>query len=310
MNFSLTINLGEGTLALLTRLCDSLDGLVEATNDVRGRQSVSAPNEVAAAVADNPAEPISAAQAFGAIPGTQDGVVGNGAPSGVAATPSPIAPVVPQGGAQMPLPGAQLPAASGPSPAPAPMAPAAGGSPAGGVETDTDGLPWDARIHGSTKTKNADGRWRAKKGLNDAALVERVKAELRALMGVQPGAQAPAAAPPAGPSAADVFGAASGNAGGTPPAPSGSGPAAGATAQGTVTTQNTGAAPAQGPGAPTADPTTLAELMLRLTPHNIPPTAVLEACKTWQLPSVPSLNQRPDLVPYVFATLKEQYPNL
>lgn len=71
----------------------------------------------------------------------------------------------------------------------------------------------------------------------------------------------------------------------------------------------TGSAPG-GTSSPAADPTTLTELMLRLTPHGIPPTAVMEACKTWQLPSVPALNQRPDLVPYVFATLKEKYPNL
>lgn len=62
----------------------------------------------------------------------------------------------------------------------APSAPAAPTNHA--ADVDSEGLPWDARIHVGTKGRNADGRWKAKKGINDPALVERVKAELRALM--------------------------------------------------------------------------------------------------------------------------------
>jgi hypothetical protein len=47
-------------------------------------------------------------------------------------------------------------------------------------ETDTSGLPWDARIHSGKKSKNADGTWRKMKGV-DAGLVTAVEAELRAL---------------------------------------------------------------------------------------------------------------------------------
>jgi hypothetical protein len=47
---------------------------------------------------------------------------------------------------------------------------------------DTDGLPWDERIHAGTKRKNADGRWAAKRGINDPDLVPRVVAKLRAQM--------------------------------------------------------------------------------------------------------------------------------
>jgi len=60
---------------------------------------------------------------------------------------------------------------------------------ASGVEIDTHGLPWDARIHASTKRKNADGSWTAKRGV-DQAVAASVEAELRALMSAAP---APAA---------------------------------------------------------------------------------------------------------------------
>jgi hypothetical protein len=52
---------------------------------------------------------------------------------------------------------------------------------ASGAELDAQGLPWDARIHAATKSKVADGSWRALRGV-DPALVPVVEAELRALM--------------------------------------------------------------------------------------------------------------------------------
>ena len=56
-----------------------------------------------------------------------------------------------------------------------------------GVTLDKNGLPWDARIHASSKAINADGTWRAKK-MVEPSVVAAVTAELRATMG------APAAA--------------------------------------------------------------------------------------------------------------------
>lgn len=51
-----------------------------------------------------------------------------------------------------------------------------------GVKVDGEGLPWDQRIHASTKTfRQSDNTWKLRKGA-DAAEVERVKAELRACM--------------------------------------------------------------------------------------------------------------------------------
>lgn len=46
-------------------------------------------------------------------------------------------------------------------------------------ETDSSGLPWDARIHASTKTVNKDGTWKKRKGVQQVD-VDAVEAELRA----------------------------------------------------------------------------------------------------------------------------------
>lgn len=51
-----------------------------------------------------------------------------------------------------------------------------------GVALDSNGLPWDERIHASTKTQNKDGSWKKLKGVDDAT-VAAVTAELKQLMG-------------------------------------------------------------------------------------------------------------------------------
>lgn len=50
----------------------------------------------------------------------------------------------------------------------------------GSVELDTDGLPWDARIHSSSKTKAQTGAWRLRRGLEDTEL-KRVWDQLRTI---------------------------------------------------------------------------------------------------------------------------------
>lgn len=50
-------------------------------------------------------------------------------------------------------------------------------------DLDADGLPWDARIHSSSKNKIADGTWRKKRGV-DKEDYDRVVDELRQLMAV------------------------------------------------------------------------------------------------------------------------------
>lgn len=95
----------------------------------------------------------------------------------------------------------RAPAAVPAPPDSAPIPPSAATAPiaAPGVELDSAGLPWDGRIHGSTKTKNADGSWRQKRGLNDPALKQRVETELHAGQAARApaGLAAVAAVPPA-----------------------------------------------------------------------------------------------------------------
>lgn len=201
-----------------------------------------------------------------------------------------------------------------PTPAPVPPAPTAPatGAPAASaaapttlassVELDSKGLPWDERIHAGTKTKIKSGEWKAKKGVDDA-LVSQVEAELRARLAATPAAAAvppaPAAAPVADPAA--VFGSA-GVA--VPPAP-------------TIPTAPPAAplAPVV-PAAPSAvaDPTTFEQLMPRITAavsaNVLPPTAVGQACAAHGVASVVTLQQQPQFVPLVWATLKQTYPAL
>lgn len=241
------------------------------------------------------------------------------APSTAAAAPQPSVPVVTP--ASSPEPSVPpVPAAPTVPTAAAPTAPVTPSSPAG-VEVDKDGLPWDARIHSGSKAINADGTWRKRKGLNDDALVARVQAELRAVMAVPPAipasspaleqpqyqilsetpemavvpfATTPPAMPPIPEAPAAPF---------VPPAPL---PAA----------VFTPPPPPPAPVAtqPAADPTTMPELMPRVTgamaEGKIPPTAMLDACKAVGLPDLPSLAHRPDLIPQVWATLKASHPGV
>lgn len=46
-----------------------------------------------------------------------------------------------------------------------------------GSDVDSEGLPWDARIHSSSKGKIKSGRWKLKKGVDDSEIAK-VKAEL------------------------------------------------------------------------------------------------------------------------------------
>lgn len=130
-------------------------------------------------------------------------------PSTAAAAASPTAPAVPTPGLPQP-PSAGTPTVpSHVGTAGAPTAPAAPPNPAG-VELDVSGLPWDGRIHSSTKAKNKDGTWRALRGLNDEAKAKAIEAELRAAMAAgappappaPPQPPAPPATPPAPPAAA------------------------------------------------------------------------------------------------------------
>lgn len=58
---------------------------------------------------------------------------------------------------------------------------------------DATGIPWDSRIHASTKALSQDGTWRARRNV-DAGTKAKIEAELRATMGA-PVAAAVTAAP-------------------------------------------------------------------------------------------------------------------
>jgi hypothetical protein len=71
-----------------------------------------------------------------------------------------------------------VPPASVPPPPPA----AAPATIPPGAALDAQGIPWDGRIHATTKTFTANGHWKNRRGVADAD-VATVTAELRAAMG-------------------------------------------------------------------------------------------------------------------------------
>lgn len=104
--------------------------------------------------------------------------------------PGPSAvPAVPSAGSVTPA--ASAPSAGGSSQLP----PAAPPNPSNAL--DVNGMPWDHRIHATTKTKNADQTWRMKRGV-DEKLVADVQEQNKRLMAIAPPAipAAPVAAPP------------------------------------------------------------------------------------------------------------------
>jgi hypothetical protein len=106
-------------------------------------------------------------------------------------TPAPPTPEPPKPVPTLtPAPPTPEPPKPVPMPAPIPM-PAADPS----VELDSEGLPWDDRIHGSGQTfLKADGTWKLKRGV-DAVLVAKVKTELRGKYPAPGREPAPAPAP-------------------------------------------------------------------------------------------------------------------
>lgn len=156
--------------------------------------------------------------------------------------------------------------------------------PVAGIERDAEGLPWDARIHASTKTKTAKGVWTSKRGMNDAALVQRVKAEI--------GATLPSATPQA-----------------TIPAPVFQPPPVDAPAL-TLPAASFTLPPVATPPAPVAAPQTLGELMAAVGPLmatlQIAPNALQEAATAVGVPSLAMLAtaNRPDLVEAIWRKLQ------
>ena len=173
---------------------------------------------------------------------------------------------------------------------PAPLA-----APSTGVELDSAGLPWDSRIHSSSRAKQAkNGQWKVARNMDPARVVA-VTAELRAAMSAGvPAAVAPAPVAPPPPIAPIA-----------PPPP---------VAPIAPPPPIAPIAPPP-PIAPIAPPPpvatdasgsvvkTFADLMKKITTHGIKPDAVAAACKLHGLRSIAMVGVRPDLIPAVHAAL-------
>lgn len=154
-----------------------------------------------------------------------------------------------------------------------------------GVEVDSDGLPWDHRIHAlgaggvHNKLKKTQ-RWKPKRGV-DAALVTEVEAELRAAM----------AAEPANPVVATTE---------EHPVEGGH------TIEQPTIASTVSPAPAPAPAPSLFDDdgtTTFPALMAAITTNGIDQATVTAAVNAQGLTSLPLLAARPDLVPAVAAAL-------
>ena len=155
---------------------------------------------------------------------------------------------------------------------------------------DSDGLPWDGRIHSSSKARLADGRWRQRRN-TDPAVVTAVTAELRAALSAPAAPSAPVAAVPLAP-VATVF-----------PFPPIEEPAA-VPPPPAATVLPFPFPPIEDPAVPPPPAAmTFPEFMRAITAARLAPGVVLEACKAVGMSSIPALNQRPDLIPSVAAAL-------
>ena len=157
------------------------------------------------------------------------------------------------------------------------------------VELDGDHLPWDHRIHASSKAKlsKAPKGWKRKRGVSPDVIAE-VEAELRAAMSAGPHNPVKTAPAPINPSLLAGFAAQlrdeEETADAEPYAP------------------ELPATPA--PAAPTdSTVATFPELMAAITAGGITPAAVLAAVNLQGLTSLPLLASRADLIPAVAKTL-------
>jgi len=168
-------------------------------------------------------------------------------------------------------------------------------SPAASVERDAKGMPWDGRIHASSKAKVADGSWRYKRGVDDTTIAP-IEAEIRAALAAPVGGS-PAFAPhPFYEPAPAVV---------APPPPVATAPIPAAPAPVVAPPP---AAPVAVPVPPVTSITTYDTLMAALPPKivsgELTAAQMQEACEQYGVPSIAALATRPDLVPFIAATLK------
>lgn len=147
---------------------------------------------------------------------------------------------------------------------------------AGAAELDVRGVPWDARIHASTKTKTKNGVWSRRKNVDDTTF-DTIEAALLAGVG---GDLDNEDIPP--PPASNVFTLAPTQTE-VPPPPPPTQPVTGETVTGSITT--------------------FSQLMVATNANGIAPADVRVAVEQVGLENIPALVGRQDLVPAVAAIL-------
>lgn len=222
------------------------------------------------------------------------------APFTAAVAPVPTVPEASTDSSPLPTAVFGQPAATTLQPAAIAAPPTASPAVSGSVEYDSKGMPWDGRIHASSKNKVADGTWRYKRGCDDAVIAQ-IEAELRATMGAPAAVAAGGAAPAFGPHPFFDGTAA------VPPVPAAvpAAPAVVPVAPAPVVAPPPAASVAV-PVAAAAGLTyesLIAALPAKITSGELTATQLQEACEKFGVASIGSLAARPDLVPIIAATL-------
>lgn len=185
---------------------------------------------------------------------------------------------------------------------------------AGSVDVDSEGLPWDGRIHSSNKKKiTKDNTWQLRRGI-DAAVVEQVKAELRQVMAIPKHDASSVTAPAEASSPVSSGSPVQPVAVPAPPAETqGLHPETNAFSTATVNklveagnTVPTAAAgtPQTGASSKPYSEYKLPDLMRGITSKMIQPDVVQSVVAQFGVPSVPALATRQDLIPLVAEALE------
>lgn len=185
---------------------------------------------------------------------------------------------------------------------------------AGSVDVDSEGLPWDGRIHSSNKKKIAkDDTWQLRRGI-DSAVVEQVRAELRQVMAIPKHDASSVTVPAESSSPVSSGSPVHPVAVPAPPAETqGLHPETNAFSTATVNklveagnTVQTAAAgtPQTGASSKPYSEYKLPDLMRGITSKMIQPDVVQSVVAQFGVPSVPALATRQDLIPLVAEALE------
>lgn len=216
-----------------------------------------------------------------------------GAPFTAAVAPVPTAPVASTDSSPAPTTAFAQPAAIAPQPATTAAPLTAPPAPLGNVERDSKGMPYDGRIHSASKNKVADGSWRYKRGC-DEAVIAQVEAELRAAIAAAPAPVGGVGTPWPFPDAV------AGPAVQVSPTPVAPPPVV---APAPVAAVAVPVPPAAGVGGIDTYEKLMAALPPKIVSGELTPGQMQQACEQYGVPSIAALATRPDLVPFVAATL-------